>query len=86
MFSISRFYDFLIGGFLRRLFMFSRNSLIQILHRITSVRNLVDALITYSLPAVAQEKVEEAYPLLMEEEADEIAASDQLLATAISFL
>ncbi len=66
--------------------MFSRNSLIQILHRITSVRNLVDALITYSLPAVAQEKVEEAYPLLMEEEADEIAASDQLLATAISFL
>ncbi len=66
--------------------MFSRNSLIQILHRITSVRNLVDALMTYSLPAVAQEKVEEAYPLLMEEEADEIAASDQLLATAISFL
>ena len=66
--------------------MFSRNSLIQILHRITSVRNLVDALITYSLPAFAQEKVEEAYPLLVEEEADEVAASDQLLAIAISFL
>ena len=67
--------------------MFSRNSLIQILHRTTSVCNLIAVLTitTCFLPSFAQDRAEEGYPLSMEE-ADEVAASDQLLETAISSL